>query len=44
VAKIYLALKLKRFLNPKALMLINRVAGLIIAVFGVWLVYKYTLR
>lgn len=44
VAKIYLALKLKRFLNPKALMLINRVSGLIIAIFGIWLVYKYTLR
>jgi len=44
VAKIFLAVKLKRFLNPKALMFINRIAGLVIMVFGLWLIYKYALK
>jgi len=39
-----LAVKLKRFLNPKALMFINRIAGLVIMVFGLWLIYKYALK
>jgi threonine/homoserine/homoserine lactone efflux protein len=38
LVKVYLALKLKRFLNPKALLLINRISGLIILVFGVYLI------
>lgn len=44
VAKVFLAVKLKRFLNPKALMFINRIAGLVIMVFGLWLIYKYALK
>jgi threonine/homoserine/homoserine lactone efflux protein len=44
IAKIFLAIKLKRFLNPKALMFINRIAGLVIMIFGLWLIYKFTLK
>jgi threonine/homoserine/homoserine lactone efflux protein len=38
LAKVYLAHKLKRFLNPAALLLINRISGFIILVFGVYLI------
>lgn len=38
VLKVYLSLKLKRFLNPAALLLVNRISGLIVLVFGVYLI------
>jgi threonine/homoserine/homoserine lactone efflux protein len=38
IAKIYLALKLKRFLNPAGLLVVNRVSGLIIMIFGLYLI------
>jgi threonine/homoserine/homoserine lactone efflux protein len=37
VAKVYLALKLKRFLNERTLQLVNRVSGAIIIAFGLYL-------
>lgn len=38
IVKIYLALKLKRFLNPAGLLVVNRVSGLIIMIFGLYLI------
>jgi threonine/homoserine/homoserine lactone efflux protein len=38
LVKVYLALKLKRYLNPRALFLITRISGLIILVFGAYLI------
>jgi threonine/homoserine/homoserine lactone efflux protein len=38
IAKIYLALKLKRFLNPRILQVINRISGVLIVAFGLYLV------
>jgi threonine/homoserine/homoserine lactone efflux protein len=39
--KIYLARKLKRFINPYAMKLVNRISGLVILIFGIYLIYKY---
>jgi len=39
IAKIYLAVSLKRFLNPKALTLIQRLSGVVIIVFGAYLIF-----
>lgn len=44
VAKIYLALKLKRFLNEKTLQIVNRIAGAVIILFGIFLVFKNVLQ
>jgi len=38
VLKIYLALKLKHFINPKAMAIVHKISGLIIMVFGVYLI------
>jgi threonine/homoserine/homoserine lactone efflux protein len=38
VAKVYLALKLKRFLNARTLQLVNRISGALIIAFGLYLV------
>ena len=38
VLKIYLALRLKKFINPKAMIIIHRISGLIVMVFGIWLI------
>lgn len=38
IAKVYLALKLKRFLNPAGLLVVNRASGLIIMIFGLYLI------
>lgn len=38
IAKVYLALKLKRFLNPAAMLLVNRISGFIILLFGLYLI------
>jgi threonine/homoserine/homoserine lactone efflux protein len=38
VAKVYLALKLKRFLNARTLQLVNRISGALIIAFGLYLI------
>jgi threonine/homoserine/homoserine lactone efflux protein len=38
IAKVYLALKLKRFLNERTLQLVNRISGAVIIAFGLYLV------
>lgn len=43
ILKIYVALRLKRFINPHAMKLVNRISGLIIIIFGGYLIYKYLL-
>ncbi len=39
LAKIYLAVSLKRFLNPKALGLIQKLSGVVIIIFGAYLIF-----
>jgi threonine/homoserine/homoserine lactone efflux protein len=36
--KVYLSLRLKRFMNPSVLLMINRISGVIVMVFGLYLV------
>jgi threonine/homoserine/homoserine lactone efflux protein len=44
VLKIYLANKLKRYINPYAMRLISRLSGLIIILFGCYLIYHYLIE
>jgi threonine/homoserine/homoserine lactone efflux protein len=44
ILKIYLANRLKRFINPYAMKFISRLSGLIIIVFGCYLVYHYLIE
>ena len=40
VFKVFIANKIKRYLNPKVLILINRIVGILLAIFGIFLMLR----